>query len=192
VLRRRPPARSFKLGFGDYALAFGGKQGFRRTRTGVPSRDFLEDFIAGFGEKSLPLRDPEGVSGPSDLPLGWFEDRNNTVRDPEGVSGPSDLPLGWFGGKTPRRGRPGFRPEIVRSMPVPPPETNGEASTEAQTETGQAAEVPVDLSTMLNGGLDDMKFHPDLIAKMSEAPQGVKGSKVAGVKRARQFMRGTR
>ena len=164
MLRRRPPARSFKLGFGDYALAFGGKQGFRRTRTGVPSKDFLETFIAKVQGEPVA----EGAEAA-----------------PMSVETFNEL----FGGKTPRRGRPGFRPEIVRSMPVPPPETNGEASTEAQTETGQAAETPVDFSTMLNGGLDDMKFSPDLTARMSEAPQGVKGSKVAGVKRARQFMR---
>ena len=165
MLRRRPPARTFKLGFGDYALSFGGKQDFRRTRTGVPSKDFLEEFIS-------KIKGEPAAEGEEATPLST-----------------ADL-AGLFGGKTPRRGGFGFRPEVVRSMPTPPPETNGEVPEETATETEAVTDTPANPSGVLHGGLDDVEIHEGFLASLSESPKGgIKGSKVAGVKRARQFMR---
>lgn len=165
MARPRPPARTFKLGFGDYALSFGGKQNFRRTQSGVPSQSFLEGFIDRI----------KGIPAPTD-----------------GAAAPAATAdfAGLFAEKAPRRGGFRFRPEVVRSMPAPPPETNGEASATTEAKTEAVTDTPVDFTKILHGGLEDTEIPAGFLASLRERPaQGAKGVKAAGVKKARQFLR---
>jgi hypothetical protein len=94
---RRAPSREFAIGFGDFTFPISGKQGERRSKTGVPSRDFLENFLSNLGTPaaSTPAQASEAPS-------------SSAPNTPEAV--PSDKLAALFSAKTPRRGGPSYRP----------------------------------------------------------------------------------
>jgi len=163
---RRAPSREFAIGFGDYMFPISGKQSSGRSKLGVPSKDFLENFLQGLAAVQ--------TSAPAS---GAAETSSDTVSVPATTTAPSsvgaDKLASLFSSKKPRRGGFSYQGSPVftgtRSVPTGQPTSAASGS--------EFAEV-------LGGGSESLK----LFAREAAAPKGAKSgaTKQAAVKKARR------
>lgn len=156
---RRAPSREFAIGFGDYMFPISGKQSSGRSKLGVPSKDFLENFLQGLATAQTPAPVSDTVSVPATTPA------SSAVG--------ADKLASFFSSKKPRRGGFSYQgsPVFTGTRSVPTGQPTAEAS------GSEFAEV-------LGGGADSLK----LFARETAAPRGTTSgaSKQSAVKKARR------
>lgn len=170
---RRAPSREFAIGFGDYMFPISGKQGSGRSKFGVPSRDFLENFLQGLAAAKTPApAAPAPASGSTTAP-------SDTVAVPAATPAPAAVDTAklaaLFSSKKPRRGGFSYQGTPVFKAAQP-------ASTEQPASSATAAGS--EFSEVVGSGADGLK----LFARDAAAPKGAKTSatKKAAVKKARR------
>lgn len=170
---RRAPSREFAIGFGDFMFPISGKQGSGRSKFGVPSRDFLENFLQGLAAAKTPApAAPASASGATTAP-------SDTVAVPAATPAPAAVDTAklaaLFSSKKPRRGGFSYQGTPVFKAAQP-------ASTEQPASSATAAGS--EFSEVVGSGTDGLK----LFARDAAAPKGTKsgGTKMAAVKKARR------
>ena len=173
---RRAPSREFAIGFGDYMFPISGKQGSGRSKLGVPSRDFLENFLQGLAAAKTPAPSvPAPASGATAAPT-------DTVTTPAATPTPAFVDAeklaSLFSSKKPRRGGFSYQgsPVFTGAQPAP---TGQPASPVSNTTTPGS-----EFSEVLGGGAESLK----LFARGAAAPKGTKSRSAtkAAVKKARK------
>lgn len=172
---RRAPSREFAIGFGDYMFPISGKQGSGRSKFGVPSRDFLENFLQGLAAAKTPAPAPAAPAPAADATAA----PSDTVAVPAATPAPAAVDTAklaaLFSSKKPRRGGFSYQGTPVFKAAQP-------ASTEQPASAATAAGS--EFSEVVGSGTDGLK----LFARDAAAPKGVKTSatKKAAVKKARR------
>lgn len=170
---RRAPSREFAIGFGDFMFPISGKQGSGRSKFGVPSRDFLENFLQGLAAAKTPApAAPAPAAGATAAP-------SDTVTAPAATPSSAAVDTAklaaLFSSKKPRRGGFSYQGTPVFKAAQP-------ASTEQPASSATAAGS--EFSEVVGSGADGLK----LFARDAAAPKGAKTSatKKAAVKKARR------
>lgn len=170
---RRAPSREFAIGFGDFMFPISGKQGSGRSKFGVPSRDFLENFLQGLAAAKTPT--PAAPASAADATAA----PSDTVTVPAATPAPATVDTAklaaLFSSKKPRRGGFSYQGTPVFRGAQP-------ASTEQPASAATAAGS--EFSEVVGSGADGLK----LFARDAAAPKGTKSgaTKTAAVKKARR------
>lgn len=170
---RRAPSREFAIGFGDFMFPISGKQGSGRSKFGVPSRDFLENFLQGLAAAKTPT--PAAPAPAADATTA----PSDTVTVPAATPAPAAVDTAkfaaLFSSKKPRRGGFSYQGTPVFKAAQP-------ASTEQPASSATAAGS--EFSEVLGSGADGLK----LFAREAAVPKGAGSgaSKQSAVKKARR------
>lgn len=165
---RRAPSREFAIGFGDYMFPISGKQGSGRSKFGVPSRDFLENFLQGLSAAKTPA--PAAPAPAADATAA----PSDTVVVPAATPAPAAVDTAklaaLFSLKKARRG--GFS---YQGTPV----FRGAQLASTEQPASSATVAGSEFSEITGSGADGFQF----FARDTTAP---KGTKTAAVKKARR------